>query len=107
MIFSYFKNHFVKVSQPNNQQRVDYLVHVFQTEYNEEVSSHKNCSCSDYKITLENVLDATFSLKKGKCSDDSKQNAEHYFNARLHLFDHIQVLFQGMLDHGFVPHQFQ
>ena len=52
-------------------------------------------------------MDAAFSLKKGKCADDSKLNAEHFFNAPLVLFDHLQSLFSKMLQHGFVPSQFQ
>ena len=102
-----FKSHFVKVSRPNSQQRVDQLNEVFQREYQEAKDSHIDCSCSTYNVTLENVLDATFSLRKGKCTDDVSLNAEHFFNAPLSLFDRIQQLFNDMLRHGHVPRQFQ
>ena len=46
-------------------------------------------------------------LKKGKCCDDAKINAEHFFFAPLSLFDRITALFQQMMLHGYVPHQFQ
>ena len=69
--------------------------------------SHTNCTCSKHKVTLSNVLDATFSMKKGKSCDDALISAEHYFNAPLSLFDRLQHLFSQMLLHGFVPSQFQ
>ena len=46
-------------------------------------------------------------MKKGKCCDDSGLNAEHYFNAPLKLLDRLVALFNCMLLHGYVPHQFQ
>ena len=102
-----FKSHFVKISKPNNQQRVDQLDQQFQSAYNDKMESHMNCSCSTHKVTLENILDATFKLKKGKCADDSLISAEHFFNAPLSLFDRMQLLFDQMLRHGFVPSQFR
>ena len=102
-----FKGHFVKVSKPNNVLRVQQLNEIFQKEYQDAKEKHTNCSCSTYHLTLDNVLDATFSLKKGKCADDAKINAEHFFNAPLSLFDRIQRLFNSMLRHGHVPRQFQ
>ena len=99
----------MKVSRPNNQERVDELNREFHLELDNTLKSHSNCACacSEYKDSLENVLDATFKLKKGKSSDDSSICAEHFFNAPLTLFDRLQRLFNQMLTHGHVPHQFQ
>ena len=103
-----FKGHFVKVSKPNNQQRVNELNECFKTEYESSKQNHyQNCDCSNYNASLENVIDATFSLKKDKCADDGGLHAEHFFNAPLTLFDRLQKLFNKMLCHGFVPKQFQ
>ena len=101
-----FKNHFLKISLPNNQQRVDELDRTFRLEYDKARDSHSNCTCASHRITLENVLDATFTLNKGKCSDDDKISAEHFFNAPLALFDRMHTLFSKMLLHGCVPRQF-
>ena len=98
-----FKGHFVKVSQPNNQSRVNELDEAFRREYDKANDAHSNCTCAEHKITLENVLDASFSLKKAKCPDNDKISAEHLFNAPLMLFDRMQALFSKMLNHGFVP----
>ena len=102
-----FKGHFVKISQPNNQQRVDQLNDDFQRAYSHAKESHSDCDCSSYSITLENVLDASFRMKKGKTADNHKISAEHFFNAPLPLFDRLQTLFNKMLLHGHVPNQFQ
>ena len=102
-----FKGHFVKVLQPNNQQRVDQLNKEFQQAYSDAKESHSNCDCSSYSFTLQNILDATFRMKKGKTVDDHKINAEHFFDAPLTLFDRLQTLFNKMLTHGHVPQQFQ
>ena len=97
----------MKVSQPNNSERVHQLNETFQKEYDKACRSHSNCSCSSHKVTLQTVLDASFSLKKGKSSDDALISAEHIFNAPLIFFDRLQCLFQQMLLHGRVPWQFQ
>ena len=102
-----FKDHFVKVSKPNCQQRVDQLEDEFKTEYRNAIHSHLNCNCSSYHVSLENVLDSTFSLQKNKSADDSGIHAEHFFNAPLPLFDRLQNLFSKMLLHSHVPKQFQ
>ena len=52
-----FKNHFVKVSKPNNQSRVDDLEREFTRKYQETVSNHSNCSCSSHYVTLNYVID--------------------------------------------------
>ena len=102
-----FKSHFVNVSKPNNQERVNQINETFEKDYREAVDSHSNCSCSSHSVKLQNVIDAAFSLKKGKSSDDSLINAEHFFNAPLALYDRLQRLFNAMLAHGRVPRQFQ
>ena len=82
-----FKDHFVKVSMPNSQDRVDQLNAEYQKEFQKAEDSHGECSCKSHTASLENVLDAAFKLEKGKSSDDSSISAEHFFNAPLCLFD--------------------
>ena len=102
-----FKSHFVKVSQPNNRQRVNELKNTFEDKYKEEVTNHHNCSCNAHSVTTENVVDAILSLKKGKCSDDQSISAEHFFHAPLPMIHRLKNLFNAMLLHGHVPKQFQ
>ena len=107
-IIESFSSHFVKVSQPNNEESVKNLNDRFQSAYQEASSSHsENCDCNSHAVSLQAVLDAVFKMKKGKCSDDEKVSAEHFFNAPLSLFDRLQRLFNSMLQHAFVPTQFK
>ena len=102
-----FKSHFVKVSLPNDQQQVDHLEQNFRVQHQAAISSHTNCDCASHHISLKDVIDAVFSMKKGKCCDDSAIHAEHIFNAPMQLLRRLECLFNGMLLHGFVPRQFQ
>ena len=105
-IVELFSAHFRKVSKPNNAAQVESLKNEFHSKHLEAVSLHE-CDCHTYSFSLQTVIDATFSLKKGKCCDDDKIPAEHFFNAPLPLFDRLQQLFNYMLHHSFVPSQFQ
>ena len=102
-----FKEHFIKVSKPNNLQRVEHLEASFTEKYLKATNSHANCSCSSYQMSLQNILDAVFSMKKGKCGDDDSIHAEHFFNAPVSLLCRLQRLLNGKLMHECVPHQFQ
>ena len=75
-IVNSFKSHFVNVSKPNNQTRVDQINQNFGEQFREATESHSNCSCASYSLKLENVIDGAFRLKKGKCADDSLINAK-------------------------------
>ena len=71
------------------------------------MDNHENCSCASHYISLNNVIDAVFSLKKNKCCDDASIQAEHIFNAPMPLYIRLESLFNAMLLHSFVPIQFQ
>ena len=92
---------------PNNQQRVDHLQQTFQNQLEEVKTNHTNCTCSNYNVSTNNVIDAVLSMNKGKSSDDSLISAEHFFYAPLPLFNRLRSLFNAMLTHGHVPSQFQ
>ena len=103
-----FKSNFQKNAQPNDETKVNELGEEFSKLYDEFSSNHaENCDCTKYRFTVENILDATFSMKKDKCADDDGISAEHFFNAPLALFDRLKNLFNHMLFHSFVPFQFR
>ena len=85
---------------------VDALNEEFQSKYKESVDKH-SCSCHSYSISLQTVLDAAFSMNKGKSCDEEKISAEHFVFGPLCLFDRLQSLFNSMLLHAFVPNQFR
>ena len=105
-IASSFSSHFEQISQPNNAEKVDLLNAKFQSMYCDAVTVHE-CKCQSHNISLQIVLDAAFSMNKGKCCDDEMISAEHFFDAPLTMFDRLHQLFNSMLRHSFVPSQFQ
>ena len=103
-----FKSHFVDISKPNHVERVEQLNHEFDTKYASLCEEHGlSCNCDTYNISLEVIIDATFSLKKGKSFDDDGVSAEHFFHAPLEMYDRLQQLFTAMIRHSHVPDQFR
>ena len=103
-----FRHSFERNARPNNQSKVDEVNSKFTEEYLKMSESHaENCTCSSYSFSIENVLDATFSLKPGKSADDDEFSAEHFLNAPFHVFVILRDLFNAMLRHSFVPKQFK
>ena len=103
-----FQAHFINVSKPNNMDRVKKLDDDFKKDYAHAQSTHaESCMCHEHRISMDSLLDATFSMKKGKSADDNGITAEHYFYAPLALFDRLLCLFNVMLQHAVVPRQFQ
>ena len=107
-IASAFQDAFGKNSEPNNIEKVHLLDSDFHTKYERFSQNHThNCDCAHYNITLENMIDAVYSMKQGKCPDDDGFQAEHFQNAPLILFLRLTTLFNHMMSHSFVPMQFR
>ena len=103
-----FKNYFQKNSTPNNVESVDKLNSLFSSRYDAYVNKHeKDCNCDAYLVTPINVIDAFICMKNGKSADESEISAEHLHNAPLILLNRLSALFNMMLRHSYVPHQFR
>ena len=103
-----FKDHFMAHSKPNDESRVKELNEEFMMKYKELKNTHHlDCNCISYSLSLSTVVDAIFSMKKGKSCDDDGLSAEHFFNAPFSLFYRLQSLLNAMLCHGMVPLQFR
>ena len=74
----------------------------FANRYSEFEATHNaNCSCNNYNISLETVIDAICSMQAGKCGD------EDFMLASLNFLSRLTSLFNYMMTHSFVPHQFR
>ena len=103
-----FRLSFEKNAKPNNPSKVEEVNLKFAEEYQNLTDTHEeNCNCDTYSFTIDNILDATFSLKNGKSSDDDDISAEHFLNAPYNIFVVLCALFNAMLRHSFVPRQFK
>ena len=64
------------------------------------------CDFESYHISVDNVIDAVMCLKGGKSPDDDEISAEQFLNAPYGVFIRLQLIFNAMLVHSFVPRQF-
>ena len=53
------------------------------------------------------VIDSLLNMKAGKSADEEGISAEHFHNAPLSLMERLSSMFDAMLTHAFVPHQFR
>ena len=70
-IASAFQRSFEANSKPNNPVKVDELNSLFDEKYQSFSLDHtRNWDCEKFCISLENTIDAVFSMKPGKSADD-------------------------------------
>ena len=75
----------------------------FSAQYQAYTASHlSSCDCASYQITLQNVIDAVFCMRKGKWADAEGLMPEHFRNAPLILHHILKSIFNRMLQHSFV-----
>ena len=102
-----FRKTFQRNSEPNNADKVNELNSRFLSQYEDFSMKHDNhCNCSEYQVTIENVIDAICGMQAGKCADADGLSAEHFHNAPLSLLHRFTSLFNNMLSHAFVPKQY-
>ena len=103
-----FRKTFQRNSEPNNADKVNELNSRFLSQYEDFSMKHDNhCNCSEYQVTIENVIDAICGMQAGKCADADGLSAEHFHNAPLSLLHRFTSLFNNMLSHAFVPKQYR
>ena len=102
-----FQKSFQDNCKPNNGVKVEELNAKFNEKYQQFSQNHSvNCDCAQYIVSLETTIDAVFSMKQGKSSDDDGVQSEHFQNAPLILFIRLTSLFNFMLSHSYVTKQF-
>ena len=103
-----FRTCFQRNSEPNNSAKVEELNTKFSEKYAEYSQSHaSNCTCHNYRITTNEVIDAICGMKTGKCADEAGIRAEHFHNAPVSLIRRLALLYNLMLKHSSVPGQFR
>ena len=99
---------FEKNSTPNDSEQVGKLNREFSARYNTYLTSHESaCDCKLVYISSTNVIDALIATKEGKCANEDDISAEHLHSAPLNVLQRLASLFNAMLKHSFVPHQFR
>ena len=107
-IANIFMESFKNNSTPNNPEKVNNLNSRFTKEHSNYMESHRqSCDCGSTKITVVNVIDALLSMNPGKSADADGITAEHLHHAPLNFLSRAASLFNAMLKHSYVPHQFR
>ena len=79
------------------------------SEFNEKYSSyhanHINDSIQPFLFSWLDMLDAVFTLKTGKATSNFVK-AEHIFNSCPELLCYLHLLYNGLLSHSYMPHEF-
>ena len=83
----------------------DVLREKFNHQYDLFSSSRIGESLTPYLFSWMDMLDAVFSLKLGKATSTFLK-AEHVFNGCPELICYLHLLFNGLLSHSYMPHEF-
>ena len=62
-----------------------------------------NSSCSDYIITVTDVMNAIAHLKSGKSDGSEGLFSDHFIHGTHRFYVILSILFTSMLSHGFSP----
>ena len=100
-----FANSFRRIYDEANTEQARVLSNKFHDLYNDYFSLHKNDDLSSAYLSWDNMVDIMSKLEAGKASG-SKIKAEHILHGSPLLVIHLQLLFNSMVQHSYVPSAF-
>ena len=100
-----FADSFEKVYLSNDAERVSALGTKFSQMYDSYENCHAHDDISDYLLSWADMLCIVEKLETGKATAGFIKY-EHILNGSPKLMIHLQILFNAMIQHGYVPHDF-
>jgi hypothetical protein len=100
-----FADCFRKIYSSNDKSAESRLKGEFDSVYPGYFSEHINDSLSEYYFSWDDMMQIVSKLKMGKATSTFVK-AEHIINGSPELITHLHLLFNGMLQHGYVPSDF-
>ena len=100
-----FASYFESVYSGSDNDVYSSLKEKFSIEYAEYFANHIDDDISPYYVTWSEMVDIAARIKIGK-SSSGVLRPEHFLLGAPELLRHLQVLFNGMLQHSFVPTEF-
>ena len=100
-----FADSFETVYHSNDPQRVSNLKTSFTTIYDSYNRSHVNDDISHYYLSWTEMLTIVDKITAGKATAGFIKY-EHILHSSPKLIAHLQILFNSMIQHGYVPHDF-
>ena len=97
-----FAAYFESVYAGHDTSEHDQLKHKFRTSFADYYAGHINDSISPYFISWSEMLDIASNVKIGK-STAGQIRPEHILYGAPELMYHFHILFNGLIQHGFVP----
>ena len=94
-----------KIYDEANSDRAKQLTRDFETTYFNYVNEHKDDNISDHFLSWDNMISVMSKLKAGKASGSSVK-AEHILHGSPQLTVHLHLLFNSLIQHGYVPTDF-
>lgn len=104
-ITDHFAGHFQKVFGGNDEQCEARLRDEFQRGFTTFQNDHINDSISPYLISFSEFTTAVSKLKLDKTTSTFVK-AEHIFHESPKLLVHLHMLYNGLIQHGYVPQDF-
>ena len=100
-----FADSFCSVYQSNDQERVSELKSKFDITYQAFYNEHVDDDISCHFISWDNMLNAVESIKAGK-SAAGFIRYEHILHGSPKLLVHLHILYNSLIQHGYVPQDF-
>ena len=100
-----FASNFQKVYEEANSEQAKRLSYEFRSLYSDYFDSHKTDDLYSAYLSWDNMLEIMSKLKAGKASG-SAIKAEHVLHGTPLLVIHLQLLFNSMIQHSYVPTAF-
>ena len=83
----------------------DKLKDKFETVFPSFIGEHQNDSLTPYLFTWPDMIDAVFNIKVVKATSTFLK-AEHVFCGSPELLCYLHLLYNGLLSHSYMPHEF-
>ena len=100
-----FASYFESVYSGSEDEVYSTLKQKFITDFASYYANHINDTISPYYVTWSEMLDVAAKIKIGKASAGILR-PEHFLFGAPELLRHLQHLFNGMIQHSFVPTEF-
>ena len=100
-----FADYFESVYGNNDTPEHRNLKNDFHKNYSHYFSEHIDDNISPFLLTWDDMLEIVSKVKLGK-SSSGRCKPEHLFHGSPDLMCHIHILFNGLLQHGYVPIEF-
>ena len=100
-----FADSFEAVYHSNDTERVSALKSRFDELYSTYKRDHANDNVSGFLLSWADMLEIAKRMKSGKATAGFVKY-EHILYGSAKLMYHLQILFNAMIVHGYVPHEF-